>query len=64
MIDQEQYKLLKKAEQQSKENMESPQKKKKKWGCLVSILIVSGLIMIFYTFVIYYRHLLFIDLGL
>ena len=64
MIDQEQYRLLKEAEQHSRENMETSQKKKRKWGCLITILIVSGLIMIFYTFIIYYRHRLFIDLGL
>ena len=64
MIDQEKYNLLKEAEQQAQANMENPQKKKRKWGCLITILIVSGLIMIFYTFIIYYRHRLFIDLGL
>lgn len=64
MIDQEKYNLLKEAEETSKKNMETPQKKKRKWGCLITILIVSGLIMIFYTFIIYYRHRLFIDLGL
>lgn len=64
MIDQEKYNLLKEAEQQAQANMETPQKKKRKRGCLITILIVSGLIMIFYTFIIYYRHRLFIDLGL
>jgi uncharacterized membrane protein YukC len=65
MIDNERQKLLKEAEELAKDNMDIPTKKKKnRFGCLTAIIIVSVLIIILYTFVIYYRHRLFIDLGL
>ncbi len=65
MIDNERQKLLKEAEELAKDNMDVPTKKKKnRFGCLTAIIIVSVLIIILYTFVIYYRHRLFLDLGL
>ncbi len=65
MIDNERQKLLKEAEELAKDNMDIPTKKKKnRFGCLTAIIIVSVLIIILYTFVIYYRHRLFLDLGL
>ena len=65
MIDNERQRLLKEAEDHAKENMDIPTKKKKnRFGCLTVIIIVSALIIILYTFVIYYRHRLFVDLGL
>ena len=65
MIYNEKQKLLKEAEDQAKNNMDIPTKKKKnRFGCLTVIIIVSVLIIILYTFVIYYRHKLFLELGL
>ena len=65
VLDKHKLKLLMEAEERAKENMSVPTKKKKnRFGCLTIILIVSVLIIILYTFAIYYRHKLFLDLGL
>ena len=61
----EKQKLLKEAEEQAKQNMAVPTKKKKnRFGCLIIIAVVSVFIMSVYIFAIYYRHQLFLDLGL
>ena len=66
MNEYEKYKALMEAEQYSKKNMgiEKQQKKKKNYGCLFSITVISILLVLFYIFIIYYRHRLFIELGL
>lgn len=66
MDEYEKYKALIEAEQYSKKNMgiEKQQKKKKNYGCLVSLIAISFLFVLFYIFIIYYRHHLFVELGL
>ncbi len=66
MNEYEKYKALIEAEKYSKDNMgivKEP-KKKKNYGCLISIVIISVLFVIFYIFILYYRHHLFVELGL
>ena len=66
MNEYEKFKVLIEAEQYSKKNMgiENKPKKKKGYGCLISLTILSILFVIFYIFILYYRHHLFVDLGL
>lgn len=66
MNEYEKFKALIEAEQYSKKNMgiENKPKKKKGYGCLISLTILSLLFVIFYIFILYYRHHLFIELGL
>jgi len=67
MDEHEKYKLLKEAEQYSRNSMgieEEKKEKKNNRGCLISVSVISVLIILFYIFVIYYRHRLFIDMGL
>ncbi len=66
MNEYDKYKALMEAEQYSKNKMgitDKP-KKKKNYGCLVSLIIISVLFVIFYIFILYYRHHLFVELGL
>ncbi len=66
MNEYEKYKALMEAEQFSKKNMgiENKPKKKKNYGCLISMVIISVVFIMFYIFIFYYRHRLFVDLGL
>jgi hypothetical protein len=66
MNEYEKFKALIEAEQYSKKNMgiEKRPKKKKGYGCLISIVIISFLLTLFYFFALYYRHHLFVELGL
>ena len=66
MNEYEKLKALMEAEQYSKRNMgiEKQPKKKKNYGCLISIAVISIILVLFYIFIIYYRHHLFIELGL
>ena len=66
MNEYDKYKALMEAEQYSKRNMgiEKQPKKKKNYGCLISITVISIILVLFYIFIIYYRHRLFIELGL
>ena len=63
----EKQKLLKEAELYSKNSMgieEDKKEKKNNRGCLISVSVISVLIILFYIFIIYYRHRLFVDMGL
>lgn len=63
----EKQKLLKEAELYSKNSMgieEEKKEKKNNRGCLISVSVISVLIILFYIFIIYYRHRLFVDMGL
>lgn len=63
----EKQKLLKEAELYSRNNMgieEEKKEKKNNRGCLISVSVISVLIILFYIFIIYYRHRLFVDMGL
>ena len=64
MNEYEKQKLLKEAELNAKKNMSVPLKNKKELGCLIIIIIIFVLTIIFYLLAIYYRHHLFIKLGL
>ena len=67
MDEHEKYKLLKEAELYSKNSMgieEEKKEKKNNRGCLVSVSVISILIILFYLFIIYYRHSLFVAMGL
>ena len=66
MNEYEKYKALIEAEQYSKKNMgiDKKPKKKKGSGCLVVTIIVALFLILFYFFALYYRHRLFIDIGL
>ena len=66
MNEYEKYKALMEAEQYSKKNMgiENKPKKKKGFGCLILTIVIALFLILFYFFALYYRHRLFIELGL